>query len=119
MALQNMSLEQLSSLQSGPTEEVVEKLHQEVKTKEDGSSFLSGNYCQYWGLLRFALTAAKVFTPEKIDRKIDEIIRAGDSTCGDPKAAQQPAAATGAGGGTAGGTGGAASTPPSTSGGTA
>jgi hypothetical protein len=95
---------------------MIEKAFQMMKTKEDGTSFLSGNYCQYWGLLRFALTAAKVFTPEKIDRKIDEIIRAGDSTCGDPKAAQATGAA---GGGTGTGSGGAAPTPPSTSGGTA
>ncbi|HEU0016608.1 MAG TPA: hypothetical protein VFQ45_23200 [Longimicrobium sp.] len=111
MALQNLSLEQLSSLQSGKTEEVVEKLHKEVKTKEDGSSWLNVDYCQFWGLLRFALTAAKVFTPDKIDKKIDEIIAAGDATCPKQPAAAAPAAA-GAGGGTAQAGGGATPTPP-------
>lgn len=91
MALQNLTPEQLSGLHSGQAEKVVDELHADLQTAEDGTRKMDSRYCQYWGLIRFALTAAKVFTPDRIDAKIDELIKAGDQACNPAGADTAPA----------------------------
>lgn len=78
MALQNLTAEQLSALKSGNAAKIVSDLHDRLEVAPDGTKKIAHDFGPYWGLVRFALTAAKVFTPERIDVKIDELIRAGD-----------------------------------------
>lgn len=78
MALQNLTAEQLSALKSGNAAKIVSDLHDRLEVAPDGTKKIGHDFGPYWGLVRFALTAAKVFTPERIDVKIDELIRAGD-----------------------------------------
>ncbi len=78
MALQNLTAEQLSALKSGNAAKIVTELHDRLETAPDGTKKIAHEFGPYWGLVRFALTAAKVFTPERIDVKIDELIKAGD-----------------------------------------
>ncbi len=38
-------------------------------------------YCAWWPLARILLTIAKVFTGEKTDKVIDELLKLGDRVC--------------------------------------
>lgn len=80
MAFHNLTQTELESLKSGQAVDRINKIFDQIET-EDGTKKLPKEYCKNWPLLRFALTAAKFFTPESVDKKVDEIIAAGDAAC--------------------------------------
>lgn len=78
MALENLTKEQMSALSTEELTNYVVDIHSDVSEK----GLLPEKYCTIWSQLRIALIIAKMFTPSKVDKIIDEIIKAGDATCG-------------------------------------
>lgn len=80
MSLENLTPKQFEALKRGKAVGEIRKLHRQIKTV-GGKKVLPEKYCEAWPLIREALTIAKIFTPDKVDKIIDLIIAAGDNTC--------------------------------------
>ena len=81
MALENLTREEIRALGTENLTNYVEELNNEI----GANGLLPEKYCAVWKQLKIALIIAKMFTPDSVDKIIDEVIKAGDTTCGNNK----------------------------------